>query len=194
MHERTRHHGCFCCQREDRSAFRKWVGLARALFGKLPRGRSGRQTHFAVVRATARSRAATRSATRRASSVSSGVGSGSTRTEKLIPQMEKRRATKRLPTESQGGFMCLSPAVLFRAIDRSPRVAFRRARDSRGGWRTWGTPSSSRALVPLGPPDPPDPSQRHLELAHAETLPTARYVVARLPLQNPALTETCHRR
>ncbi|AJG19044.1 hypothetical protein RR42_m1647 [Cupriavidus basilensis] len=142
MHERTRHHGSFCCQREDRPAFGKRLGLARALLGKLARRRSSRQTHFTVVRATARSRAAARCATRRASSISSGVGSGSARTEKLIPPMERRRATRRLPTESQSGFMCLSPAVLFRFMDRSPRVAFRRPRDGLAGRRSSAFPTS----------------------------------------------------
>ncbi len=144
MHERTRHHGCFCCQREDRPAFGKRVGLAGAFFGKLARGRRSRQTHFTVVRATARSRAAARCATRRASSISSCVGSGSTRTEKLIPPIDRRRATRRLPTESQSGFMCLSPAMLFRVIDCSPQVAFRRPRDGIRGWR----PSACSTSLP----------------------------------------------
>lgn len=155
MHERTRHHGCFCCQREDRPAFGKRVGLAGTFLGKLARGRSSRQTHVTVVRATARSRAAARCATRRASSISSGVGSGSTRTEKLIPPMERRHATRRLPTESQYGFMCLSPAVMFRVIDRSPRVASGRPRDGRGGRRPSACPTSLPAAEARAMPATP---------------------------------------
>lgn len=126
MHERTRHHGCVCCQREDRPALGKRAGLARAFLGKLPGGSRGRQTHLSVVRATARSRAADRRAACRVSSISSGVGSGSTRTGQLISPMRRRRATMRLPAESQGGLICLSPSKLLRVVDRALPVTLGR--------------------------------------------------------------------